>query len=772
MRTFSLLCIFSILIFSADIKAHGEIFELKGDIVEYYLNTLIKEISPVANEGYKLPNEENIKSFAEVFRLILDGNDKNLLIASSKATAIGYEIIRFQQTDNFEFLILKEKLSESKNGWGSYFINRNAETEIIIESPYPLHHINSGLLSVVVFKELRAKALLLPGAHRFSSSIKKDGIPISDIGLSEISIFNTVHQILADSGKFIIQFQGYNKLTNKEIRKNYPPIILTNCFVQFDVNNIKLKNTELLNILKNNLNDITFDFEKENYNACLYGEEGVFEDYFSGKDNVQWNYLKSFNKDCYFIIFFIESNLRIFKLTQNINETVYKNFSKIANSIKKTIASYKVESFEVIESKIVEKETEIEPQQKADIVVPIQTSVEKNIIKDVTLLTTIFIIIVVSLISLIIIMLLTLIKYRGKIKSTNNRIKKLEAYNKSLENEVENIKKINNEIEENYNYEIKRREESEKYLEKERKDKLHFFEGYNRLVTEKWELEKRLDKIEEELRDKKNKYALDLEYLKTNEKGIPLSISELIKIYDELIYDNRTLKDNIRKNKLIKLMTDENVKNRITCILIAGELKQKQTLKNLLEIASKDSDEKVCCVAIWALGEIGEKDSAYVLLKIVNKKNSNIYKYCINALCKIGYNFKNEGLKYVDVSTNLPDKDDIYKYSGFVSRDNFLKFIFENSDEDIRIFGIKILEKYGVELNLPIIFNILKDKSSDARYEAVRVLGNVKFVKDSKLLIDIDLKNKIIDLLNTLMKEEKSIYVRRIAVESLKKIML
>jgi len=777
--------IFSILFlefFTIEFLSGLEINTLEGDITEYYIETLYNEISSMGSGIYNYPEESDIKNFTEIVELIKNGNDQSILTASIKAQDLGYEIIKFHQkglNDNI-YIILKENVpkesKKNKKGWGSYIINYNPENDIIIESPYPLNHINTGLISVIAFKKLKAKALLLPGAHRLSSSEKRDGIPVSDVGFTERSIFNTVHQILTDRGKIVIQFQGYSKMTNKEIRKNYPPIILTNSFIDYKEDNIILKNTELLNILKRNINDLTFEFpitNEQKYipNACLYGENSVSEVTFCGKDNVQGKYIRSLPEEFenHFTIFFIDSGIRLPAGVGINDKKNYSNFLKIIDSIEKSLKSFKTNRIEATE--ITSEETKNIESAK-EIVSEITPSVyfEQNLIKDVTRLSLIFAVITAVLLIGIIFLSITALKYKTQIKADDKKLKKLQSYQESLESELENTRKIKDEIELNYENKKKKMEKIEKDWEMVKKDKEYFYDGYNRLIAEKWELEKRLDKIEDELKNEQNKSPLNIEYIKTKEKGIPATISELFRIFNELIQDNITLKDNIRKNKLIKLMSDENIKNKVTYILIAGELKLKQALKRLLEIVSQENDERICVVAIWALGEIGEKDTANVLLKIIDKENKNIYRYCKYALRKIGYKLENESLLSGEIADNLEEKDDIYKYSGFGSKDRFLKYVLESNDEDIRVLGIKILEKYGTEDNLSLIFKALEDESFETRYEAVRVLGDVEFVKDSKLLIDIDLKKKIVDALKGIMKDEKSIYIRRIAAKSLEKL--
>jgi len=778
--------IFSILFlefFTTEFLSSLEINTLEGDITEYYIETLYNEISSRGSGIYNYPEESDIKNFTEIVELIKNGNDQSIITASMRAQDLGYQIIKFHQkglNDNIYF-ILKEKVpkesKKNKKGWGSYIINYKSENDIIIESPYPLNHINTGLISVTAFKELKAKALLFPGAHRLSSSEKRNGIPVSDVGLTERSIFNTVHQILTDRGKIVIQFQGYSKMTNKENRKNYPSIILTNSFIDYKEDNIILKNTELLNILKRNINDLSFEFpitneQKHIPNACLYGENGVSEVTFCGKDNVQGKYIRSLPEEFenYFTMIFIDSGIRLPAGVGINDKKSYSNFLKIIDSIEKSLRSFKTNRIEP--DKITPEEIK-NIESAREIVSEITPSAyfEQNLIKDVTPLSLIFAGITAFLLIGIIFLSITTLKYKTQIKADDKKLRKLKSYQESLESELENMRKIKDEIGLNYENKKEKMEKIEKDWEMVKKDKEYFYDGYNRLVAEKWELEKRLDKIEEELKNEKNKSTLDIEYLKTKEKGMPATISELFSIFNQLIQDNITLKDNIRKNKLIKMMSDENIKNKVTYILIAGELKLKQALKRLLEIVSQENDERICVVAIWALGEIGEKETANVLLKVIDKENKNVYRYCKYALRKIGYKLENESLLSGEITDNLEEKDDIYKYSGFGSKDRFLKYVLENNDEDMQVLGIKILEKYRAEDNLSLLFKALQDKSFEIRYEAVRVLGDVEFAKDSKLLIDIDLKKKIVDALNVIMKDEKSIYIRRIAAESLEKLL-
>jgi len=767
-----------------------EINTLEGDIVEYYLKTLYSEISPINSGVYSYPEESDIKSFGELIELIKDGNEDNIPEAAVKAQEIGYEIFKFHQLENNnDYLILKENTTNNKKGWGTYIFNFNSENSVIIESPYPLNNINTGFISVLAFKKLNCSAVLISGAHRFSSPIKTGGVRISDVGLSQKSIFNTVHQSLVDNRKIIIQFLGYSKTRRKN--KNIPPVILTNGDVNFIENKISLNNTEFLDILKRNLNNLTLDISGRwnELNACLFGENGVIEKSFSGNDNIQGQYIK--NKlqlvENYFTLINMVKDIRSPKGFNPNDEKSYSDILKIIDSIEKSITDFKfgerkiaqetpaeiikpvlptAQSNELLTIEDIDSEPSLENEAEIseDIIPPAFD--RKNLRKDIALLIVIFIGITALLLGGLIFLSIVVLRYRAEIKNTNKKITKLKSFNNTLENELRNIKQITDKIEKNYEDEKTEREKIEKNFFDEKKDKEHFYEGYNRLVSEKWELEKKLKKMEEEF--EKEKISFEIEYIKSKEKGMPDTLSELHQIFDKLIEDNKTFKDNLRKNKLIRLMLDKNVKNKVTYILLSGELKLKHTLKRLFEIVSNQNDERVCVVAIWALGEIGEKDGVNILLNMLNSKNKNIYRYCKYALKKIGYTSEKEYFKENGTSDN--NKDDIYKYSGFTSREKFIKYVLKEDDEDIRVLGLKILEKYGIENNLPLILNAIEDENTDVRYEAIRALENIEFSKDSTLLIDIDKMKKISEALYKILRNDTSIYVKRITAKTLEKI--
>ena len=767
----TLLFLFFILALNSSVFGQSPV--ITGDIEDYYINTLIKQITLRRSGLYRPPDKSEREQFSGIINLLKNANIHNLTKASENAQSLGYEIIIFRQSGQTEseYYILKEKISlpgRNVKGWGSYVINKNPGQNIIIEAPYPLNHMNTGMLAVTAFKYLNARALLLPGAHRYASSEKAKGIYVSDAGLTGNTIFNTVHRAFSETT--VIQFQGFSRSVNPNRRKTYPPIILADGFAN-DVERAKNEyHFHLLRTLQDNLNDEAIvlpdrSLKSDNISyAGLFGEKGIHESALKGSDNIQGQYIHSLpsEKDNSFVIFYLDKKIRL---------AGSKIFLQILNALNKSLKDIK--RIPAAVSQPEHRDTAIQPEEtepEAPAAVVEAAASDQNLIKDITLLTTIFIVITLSLGAIIIFLVTALLKSKQEKNALEKRIKRIESYHENLENEVKDSREISTSAELKLESEKAEKEAAMKEMEKIKKDKEYFYKGYNRQVKEKWELEKKLKRIEAELNSPQYQSSLEGEYYKLKEKGIPASFSRLVKTYDELLDCNSRLKDTLRCNKLLSFISDEKNEDRLSYILIAGELKLKSVSDKLLETASDESVEQVCAVSIWALGEMAGQSAGQNLLKIINNESKIIYQYSNHVLKKIGFALKGESAPPTEEISLLSEKDEIYKYAGFESKEHFINYILKFSDEDIKILTIKVLEKFGITKNLTRLIQFTESPLPDVRYESARVLGNAQFVKNSRLLMDIDRKNKILDALQNLLKSESSIYVQRRAVKSLEQL--
>ncbi|MCK4965808.1 hypothetical protein KAS50_02190, partial [bacterium] len=508
LTTLLFLFIFTIL----SVSVFGQNPVITGDIEDYYSNTLIKQITPRRSGLYQPPDNSEREQFAGIINLLKNGDIQSLKKSSENAQSLGYEIIIFRQSGQTksEYYVLKEKISlpgRNVKGWGSYIINKNPVQNIIIESPYPLNHMNTGMLAVTAFKYLNARALLLPGAHRYASSKKAKGIYFSDAGLIKNTIFNTVHSAFSETT--VIQFHGFSRSVNPNRRKTYPPIILSDGFVN-DVERAKNEyHFHLLRTLQDNLNDETIVLPDRSLKpgnisyAGLFGEKGIRESSLKGSDNIQGQHIHSLpaETDNSFIIFYLDKKIRF--AGSKIFMQILKALNKSLTDIKHLPAAAAEPERQDISIQFEEPETE------APSSFPDAAASDRNLIKDVTLFTTIFIVITLSLGAIIIFLVTALLKSKHGKNALEKRIRKIESYQENLESEVNDSREISTSAEFKLESEKAEKEAIAKEMEKIKKDKEYLYKGYNRQVKEKWELEKKLSRVEAELNSPQYQSSLE-----------------------------------------------------------------------------------------------------------------------------------------------------------------------------------------------------------------------------------------------------------------------
>ena len=95
-------------------------------------------------------------------------------VAARKATALGYEVIKFTDIDTkHEYYVLREDLKAVKTlrGWGSYVVNPDSKVDAIVEVPHPYADMHTPEVGGQIFAECEARGLLLAGAHRDKADV-------------------------------------------------------------------------------------------------------------------------------------------------------------------------------------------------------------------------------------------------------------------------------------------------------------------------------------------------------------------------------------------------------------------------------------------------------------------------------------------------------------------------------------------------------------------------------------------------------------------------
>ncbi len=152
--------------------------------------------------SFQTPMPREIEYFqsgvAALLRHLEYGQDSLLHRASDMLARANYEIRSVED----RFLVLTER--EPARGWGTYVLNREASNSLLVEVPAPLEEwatLESGL---VLFQELRGRALAIAGAARLSS-----GDRASDVLLHRNTIMSVFHNLVDRAD--VVQVRGYTK---------------------------------------------------------------------------------------------------------------------------------------------------------------------------------------------------------------------------------------------------------------------------------------------------------------------------------------------------------------------------------------------------------------------------------------------------------------------------------------------------------------------------------------------------------------------------------
>ena len=161
---------------------------------------------------YRPPNKNELSQFKTLTETIIAGD---LVTAKAQAEELDYELIEFLDSSTEQtFLCLKEQTNQKSalRGWGSYFFNSNPEAKGIVEVPHILADRFTEIIGVKAFLSAKARGFLLAGAHR-----NANGFNTADVCDPISSVFQTVHEVLVDTGQKTWQVHGFLR------RRDFPP---------------------------------------------------------------------------------------------------------------------------------------------------------------------------------------------------------------------------------------------------------------------------------------------------------------------------------------------------------------------------------------------------------------------------------------------------------------------------------------------------------------------------------------------------------------------
>jgi len=138
---------------------------------------LISEIQAItaampgpASEGMTVPTLAQMAAWERLLRA-LDQGDTDTGCAILAAEGFAYHIERFTDLpfDDEQYLIVRENVPPSL-GWGTVVLRLGAARPLVIEVPHPAADEGSELEAAAIFRQVRARALLLAGTHRCANT--------------------------------------------------------------------------------------------------------------------------------------------------------------------------------------------------------------------------------------------------------------------------------------------------------------------------------------------------------------------------------------------------------------------------------------------------------------------------------------------------------------------------------------------------------------------------------------------------------------------------
>jgi hypothetical protein len=173
------------------------------------------------SEGFVIPQEADKNAFHIITLSMIDDNNG---VSFDLASEYGYETLSlFDQGDSMaESYVLVEQ-PPIERGWGLYFFRKSFAQNIVLEAPHPVADENTPTVALDLYRALKAKALLVAGAHR-DANLAGTADPTHSVD----TIFQVVHTSLfkpagqADDKVMFIQLHGYSA----EEHPNAPQVVI------------------------------------------------------------------------------------------------------------------------------------------------------------------------------------------------------------------------------------------------------------------------------------------------------------------------------------------------------------------------------------------------------------------------------------------------------------------------------------------------------------------------------------------------------------------
>ncbi len=162
---------------------------------------------------YRPPATNELEQFRNLANAVDGGNIEK---AGRLAQKLNYRLIKFREESTQQILLglLENKdKQETIRGWGSYFLNPSAGTNVLVESPHILFDRFTPEIAGQVFLLSKARGFLMGGAHR-----NANGVGSADVCDPIGSIFQAVHESWSQEQVKTWQIHGFSN----PVAKGFP----------------------------------------------------------------------------------------------------------------------------------------------------------------------------------------------------------------------------------------------------------------------------------------------------------------------------------------------------------------------------------------------------------------------------------------------------------------------------------------------------------------------------------------------------------------------
>jgi len=690
---------------------------------KYFADYILPHLPPRNSELYTVPSDQDKKIFIGAVSNLLRGTQKGFSAAEIQLSRLQYMVKQLPGAISpAPVIIIQEKQPARgqyfKKGWGVVLINPQKPNGPIIEISYPLNHVGTGLIGVQAFESANASLLFMAGAHRFSSSIIRNGHRLSDAAQQENSLFAILHENLLLSQVTMIQIQGWNRNEGAAYQRRIPPVVLST-----GLNKLNMKTGERKYLrdwgeqLVHQVNTLDTDFlstagfPDENlieftgsggkFNTKLYASENFLANYTYSQIQV---------KNPHFFILFLDRALRT---EENGARLVRKFLFEKLGETALNFAAAKIEvvpmtpAVEIAAEDTLDASKEAEIEQRSNVIWLLITNFRLWLIGCLVMLTA------------LIFATVLLMRYKWTVRENEKRIYQKDIIREKIDGELRKeqleVKKLSRSLQE----EIEKNTLIQEQIGELKSEKKVIMDSYYNISTENAELKEQASRssfrglFDEEGEDGKNTYEAD----QSNPSGEAKQSQHAL----------QKLQNEIRQHKVVHLLTHPDTGMILTGTLMVGLLRIQLAGQVLIKLLFHENN-RLRIGAIWALGELRSKENTGYLVRLLEEPNRQIARATANALQKIGYRPELVA-KDSEIWENIPpikqDNLDIFTSGGSPTPEAFLFNSLLELDADIQILGIQSLRRIQTTESIQYLIEFLDSQTMEVRREALVQLSGV-----------------------------------------------